>query len=429
MLATLFLSLTAAPLPVQTLDSLLESASRSRGGTASACVVRLRDGAVLWEKDSWRRMLPASTQKVLSAAVLRPALGADTRFETRLSSRTRPQGTVLKGDLVVEAGGDPAFGRGPDSSALDSLALTLNKKGLRTVQGSLVLRDPFLKPGDQPWPGSWDWDNSLTDCDGAPSTGLPLDGNCPGGVPVILPHRAFATALRLRLKARGIVVKGPDRYVLGSARSSDTVLAVHASAPLDSLLRWALWNSSNHDFETLGLTLGSSDPHSSRRGALARLRQELSSLGLDTTATELADLSGLSRKNALSTASMARVLSRISRDPARDIFPLLPGPGEGTLKTRLKALPQGTSLRAKTGSLDGVSALVGRLVPPGGDTLVFALFFQGHAGPAAAIRSVQDRIVTVLAGGATPPATAADSALPAPRPPKPPRPRPGFLSP
>lgn len=431
MLAALLLCIAGAGLPVRTLDSLLETASRSRGGTASACVVRVRDGAVLWEKDSWRRMLPASTQKVLSAAVIREALGQGATFPTRLLRSGSLTDSVLTGNLALEGNGDPAFGRGADSAALDSLSSPLRARGVRRVRGVLVLRDPFLKPSDQPWPGSWDFDNSLTDCDGAPSTGLSLDGNCPHDSSLAFPHRRIALEFRRSLERQGIQVEGTDRYELGAiSPASDTALAVHKSASLDSLLRRALWASSNHDMETFGLSLGKADSLSSRAAGLATVRKRLASLGLDTVRNDLADLCGLSRKNALSAAAMARLLAKISRTPKLDVFPLLPAPGEGTLKLRFKQpLPAGTSLRAKTGSLDGTSCLVGRLVPPGGDTLVFALFFQGHAGPAAPIRNAQDRIVTVLAGGKVPPAQASDSVIAAPRSAKPPRPRPAFLTP
>lgn len=427
----LFLSLAAAPLPTVTLDSLLDAVSRSRGGTASACVVRVRDGEVVWEKDSWRRMIPASTQKVLSAAALRSLLGKGATLPTRLLHSGKMTNSVLSGNLMLEGGGDPSFGRGPDSAALDTLARSLAARGIRRVKGALVLRDPLLKPADQPWPGSWDFDNSLTDCDGAPSTGLSFDGNCPADASQAFPHRRTALAFRSALGRAGITASGPVRYELGTAApASDSLLAQHTSAPLDSLLQWALWKSSNHDMETFALVAGQEDALSSRQNGVRKVRQKLVLMGMDTLRTDLADLSGLSRKNSMSTGTMARLLAAISRNAELDVFPLLPGPGEGTLKVRFKrTLPAGTHLRAKTGSLDGVSALVGRLVPPQGDTLVFALFFQGHAGPAAPIRFAQDQIVGMLAGGPVIAPLPTDTAAPAPRPARPPRPRPPFLNP
>lgn len=430
MLVVLLAALTGA-LPVATLDSLMVAVSAPRGGTAAAAVVRLRDDSLVWGHDATRRMLPASTQKVLSAASLRALLGGSRTFPTTLVGTGPAPDSLLRGHIVLAGGGNPAFARGTDSTILDRMTNLLARRGLRRVEGAIVVQDPYLKRADALWPGSWDWDNSLTDCDGAPSAGVSVDGNCPGDSSLAHPHRHAALRLRAALSKSGIAVAGPDSFALGASSPSEhNLLAVSSSPTLDSLLRDALWKSSNHDMETLGLVAGASDSVSTRRAGLARVRADLSGLGLDTTRSDLADLSGLSRKNALSPRSMAFLLARVSRDSARNVIPLLPSPGEGTLRTRFqRTLPPGTRLRAKTGSLDGVSALAGILVPPDGDSLAFALFFQGHAGPATAIRFAQDQIVGILAGGRVVAPTARDTTPPPPKPAKPPRPRSSFLDP
>jgi D-alanyl-D-alanine carboxypeptidase/D-alanyl-D-alanine-endopeptidase (penicillin-binding protein 4) len=431
MFIALLLGLFAGAPSARTLDSLLEAVSRPRGGTASGCAIRLRDDSLLWEHDAWRRMLPASTQKTLAAASLRHLLGPGSVLTTRLLRSGALTDSVIQGDLVLEGGGDPSFAREPDSLALEQAARELRAWGLRGATGSLVIRDALLKPGDSPWPGSWDWDNSLTDCDGGASAGISVDGNCPNDSSQAHPHRRVALRLRRALARSGIEVQGPDRFELGRPTPpTDTALRTWASPPLDTLLARALWKSSNHDMETFGLVVGRSDPVSARRAGIHAVRRDLAGLGLDTTSVELADQSGLSRKNAVSTGAMARALARIARDPRRNVFPLLPSPGQGTLKKRFqRTLPAGTSLRAKTGSLDGVSTLIGLLVPPDGDSLVFAVFFNGHAGPSTPIRFAQDQIVGVLAGGPVVPPTAQDTTPPPPRAPKPPRLRPALLDP
>jgi len=429
LLTLLFAALAQAP--AHTLDSLLESASKPRGGTATGCVVRLRDDSVVWSHDSWRRMLPASTQKVLTSAALRSILGGSTTLPTRLLRTGVVTDSVLAGSLVLDGGGDPSFARGTDTFALESMARELRGANLRRVRGDLVVRDGLLKESDQLWPGSWDWDNSLTDCDGAPSAGISVAGNCPGDTSLPFPHRHAAQMLRKALERVGITVEGRDRFELGvMSTNADTILLEHRSAPLDSLLAEALAKSSNHDMETFGLLTGAASPTGVRAWGLHLVRQRLRSLGLDTTRTDLVDQCGLSRKNAISARAMCALLAKIVRDSAMDVFPLLPGPGAGTLKVRFRhGLPLGTKLHAKTGSLDGVSAMVGLLVPPGGDSLVFALFFNGHSGPATPIRFVQDQIVTVLAGGAVPVPNAQDTTPPPPKSPKSPRTRPEFLDP
>ena len=425
------LSPLLAAFPVPTLDSLMDAVTLPRGGSGGAAVVRLRDDSVLWQHNGSRRLLPASTQKVLTAAALRAEMGGTRRLETSFLRNGPLTDSALQGDLVFHGEGDPSFARGRDTFALEALAQELRRDGVRRVTGRLVVRDPLLRQADPLWPGSWDWDNSLTDCDGAPSAGISVDGNCPNDSSLAFPHRHAAARARAALAKAGISVDGPDSFALGGLRDArDTLLASHSSAILDTLLREALWKSSNHDMETFGLVAGASDPISVRRAGLSRVRANLRRIGLDTTRSDLADHSGLSRKNAMAPLDMARLLARLSRDSARNVIPLLPAPGEGTLRTRFqRTLPPGTRLRAKTGSLDGVSTLAGILVPPSEDSLAFVLFFQGHAGPATAIRFAQDQIVGVLAGGRVVVPTARDTTPPPPRPAKPLRARSSFLDP
>jgi serine-type D-Ala-D-Ala carboxypeptidase/endopeptidase (penicillin-binding protein 4) len=428
---SLLCTICGTSLPVRTLDSLIDAVSRPRGGTATASVVRLRDGAVLWEHDAWRRMLPASTQKVLTASAQKALLGGNSTLVTKVLARGYLTDSVLTGDLILEGGGDPAFARGNDSGDLDSLAKALFRKGLRHVTGRLVVRDPLLMPADQLWPGSWDWDNSLTDCDGAASTGMAVDGNCPNDSSLAFPHRRVASDWRAALRTAGISLAGGDIYELGTmATASDSVVLSHVSARLDVLLSRALARSSNHDMETIGLVVGAKDAVSSRAGGLKAVRERLRRIGLDTLRTDLVDQCGLSRKNAISAHAMTALLSRIAREPSLNVFPLLPGPGEGTLRNRFqKTLPKGVKLRAKTGSLDGVSTMVGLVVRPDGDTLVFAIFFNGHAGPALPIRFAQDQMVGVIAGYPLVAPTPQDTTPGPSRAAKPLRLRPAFLEP
>ncbi len=424
------LSMLSAGFPVHTLDSLLDSVSRPRGGTASAMVLRLRDHAVLWERDSWRRMLPASTQKALTGSALRGLLGSRTVFSTRIFSTTPIRDSVLGGDLILEGGGDPAFARGSRAGELDSVARELARTGLRRVTGHLVICDPLLKPDDSPWPGSWDWDNSLTDCDGSGSGALSVDGNCPHDSSLAFPHHTAAAAFRSALARAGISVQGPDEYRLGqTAGTGDSLLLEHRSPIFDTLLADALAQSSNHDMEVFGMIAGASDSLSTRMRGLSRVRERLMKFGLDTSRVTLADQCGLSRKNAISARDMANLLAAIIRDSCTNIFPLLPSQDEGTLKGRFRhGLPAGTRLRAKTGSLDGVSNLVALLVPPKGDSLIVVLFFQGHTGSSLPLRWAQDQIIRVLAGGRAR-APGRKDITPKPSHTRPLRPRPAFLNP
>ncbi|MFD1731257.1 D-alanyl-D-alanine carboxypeptidase [Deinococcus malanensis] len=68
----------------------------------------------------------------------------------------------------------------------------------------------------------------------------------------------------------------------------------------------------------------------------------------------------------------------------------------GTLALRLQG--SGLDVRAKTGTLPGVSALAGYLTASSGRPLVFVVLMNGpESAPILTLRDAQDRVVQVLA--------------------------------
>jgi D-alanyl-D-alanine carboxypeptidase/D-alanyl-D-alanine-endopeptidase (penicillin-binding protein 4) len=68
---------------------------------------------------------------------------------------------------------------------------------------------------------------------------------------------------------------------------------------------------------------------------------------------------------------------------------------DGTLAGRLGASTTRGRLRAKTGTMSGVSGLAGYLDTPQGPMAV-AVFVNGFAGSATAARDLQDKLVEAL---------------------------------
>jgi len=98
--------------------------------------------------------------------------------------------------------------------------------------------------------------------------------------------------------------------------------------------------------------------------------------GVDRTAFDFSDGSGMSTYNRISPRGMVRLLNWITAQPwggaFRDTLPI--GGVDGTLSRRFKGTPLEGRIFAKTGSINATSALAGYLIANSGRTLTFAIY-------------------------------------------------------
>jgi D-alanyl-D-alanine carboxypeptidase/D-alanyl-D-alanine-endopeptidase (penicillin-binding protein 4) len=120
--------------------------------------------------------------------------------------------------------------------------------------------------------------------------------------------------------------------------------------------------------------------------------------GVDSTAIDLRDGSGLSAYNLVTPRAVADILTGIARRPwAAAYREALAEPGEldSTLERRLPALDG--RLFAKTGTITHVNSLSGYLVTDGGRTLVFSLLTNVSGLESWRVRRAMDEWVMALA--------------------------------
>jgi serine-type D-Ala-D-Ala carboxypeptidase/endopeptidase (penicillin-binding protein 4) len=135
----------------------------------------------------------------------------------------------------------------------------------------------------------------------------------------------------------------------------------------------------------------------------AAITARLRSAGVPVGGLRLYDASGLSRLDRVSPQTLVAVL-RLAVDPAqprlRPIAEGLPIAGlTGTLADRYRHPPVSLAagdLRAKTGTLRGVSGLAGMVVDADGRLLVFAFLTDRASSPSAA-EAALDRLASRLA--------------------------------
>ena len=123
----------------------------------------LKHGPPLYNLNSNRMQVPASTQKLLTSAVAAERLGWDYRYDTKFYiTGTLSEGGDLDGDLIVVSNGDPTINpRHPERWGMfDAWAKELHAKGIRRIGGNLIGDDnAFAEPG---YGFGWSWDDLVT---------------------------------------------------------------------------------------------------------------------------------------------------------------------------------------------------------------------------------------------------------------------------
>jgi serine-type D-Ala-D-Ala carboxypeptidase/endopeptidase (penicillin-binding protein 4) len=121
--------------------------------------------------------------------------------------------------------------------------------------------------------------------------------------------------------------------------------------------------------------------------------------GISTDRLVIADGSGASRYNLANADTITSLLAAAYKDQATfpSLINALPIAGvDGTLANRMKGTAAEGKVKAKTGTMKGVSALAGYTVTADGEPLAFSMIMQNFVGPAQAVHDLQDRIAILL---------------------------------
>ncbi|MGI8748080.1 MAG: D-alanyl-D-alanine carboxypeptidase/D-alanyl-D-alanine-endopeptidase, partial [Deinococcus sp.] len=413
------------------LERLLSRGPRVRLGLV---VLDAASGQRLYGRNPDLGLTPASNLKLLSLATTLYQLGPDYWFST---SVTRQGALPAPAHLTLVGSGDPSLSVRNGEHSLAGLAAQVYRRGVRRV-GAVRVDDHMIGAASWAHPGAE-----------RPSGGVVLDED-PGESPspaTALSARAYALRVgglfRRELQRAGVQVSGGVEVRRGEPGVYRTPLpgdragrnrggqeqtnvwaepgvATSRSRPLAELLRHTLKLSDNAWADSLSARSGVNERTPSWRPgtrALTRARQDalLRAAGSDPAGLRVLDGSGLSPGNRLSAGAVAALLEYVYRHPlgpgGRNTFiEGLPQGGTGratpqaaerggTLATRF--LGTGLDLRAKTGTLPGVSSLSGYLRARDGRLLVLSLLADGSAGPGQELRAWQDRLVEALAASAS----------------------------
>lgn len=438
----------------QRLDSLLCDPLLKTSEVGIA-VYDLTEGKPLYQHQAEKLYRPASTQKVITSVTALSMLGKDYTLDTRLHTTGTMVGDTLKGNLYLVGGFDPEL----MEADLDSLAEAIRLKGVRHIADTLVvdvsmMDSVYWGPGwswdDEPNAfqpylsplmlnrGCVDVTVSPTQKDSLPTVSVsPGSGYChvdnravshspkegklvitrdwltdtntilirgnavrtvTKSLSVCSPKDFFLHTFLHRLERKGITVA--RTAVANYPESSDT-LAI-CRRPLLQVLKQALKESDNLCAEAMFFHVA--QRHTGQRHLGFENGQEAirtwmkDSLACHPEAYRIADGSGVSLYNYVSPRLLLEYLKYAYARP--DIFlpffESLPIAGvDGTLQHRMKKTAAQRQVRAKTGSVTGVSSLAGYARAANGHLLTFVIINQNVMKLREA-RAFQDRVCDAL---------------------------------
>ena len=218
-------------------------------------------------------------------------------------------------------------------------------------------------------------------------------------VDILDPALYCGALLREMLAKRGVTLQGKVRY--GEVPEGTAEIITHVSPPLSSILREMNKPSDNLIAELLLKTIGAElkgVPGTGEKG-LSAINEFLGEIGMDAAGYALADGSGVSRYNLVTASLLTDLLIYMFRNFAvmPDYLASLPiGGVDGTLTRRMRGMSAEGVLRAKTGTLRGITTLAGYTVTADGETVVFSILVSNYLGSANPRRLLQDRIGNIL---------------------------------
>ncbi|WP_328594448.1 D-alanyl-D-alanine carboxypeptidase/D-alanyl-D-alanine endopeptidase [Actinomadura macrotermitis] len=375
------------------------------GAKTNAVVIDAVTRRPLFQQRADEPATPASTTKLATSVAALAALGPEHRITTRVVRGTG-------GGIVLVGGGDPTLtarparpdaGHPPYASLAGLAAQTAAALKGAGVRKARVDYDVSAYQGP---PTAYGWkDNYLPDGELAPVSALTVDegrvspDDSGHDTRVADPPAAAAAQFAALLTRAGVAAEAGR---VTRAPQGAAVLGQVRSPTVAALVEHLMTDSDNDVAEAMArqVAIRTGRP-ASFAGAAQAVGSVLAGLGVADGVT-VNDGSGLSTRNAIAPIALARIVALAAspdRPGLRAAITGLPVAGfTGTLKSRYD-VPQSRAgagvVRAKTGTLAGVSTLAGLAVDADGRMLAFA--FMAGDGKGAVDPGRLDRLAAAVA--------------------------------
>ena len=338
-------------------------------------VYDLTADSALYCKNERQMMRPASILKNITAITAIDKLGGSYQFRTSLYYYGEIRNNVLNGNLYCVGGMDPMFGNDDMRAFVESVV----RLGIDTIRGMIVADKSFKdnKEFGEGW--CWDDDNPVLS---------PL---------LVSGKDVFVEKFEEQLRNFGIVVETTRSQ--GCIPNGARVICSRFHS-LDQILMKMMKDSNNLYAESMLYQLAAFGTNSSAtaKNAVSYIGNLMRKLGVKSSSYKIVDGSGLSLYNYVTPELEVMFLRYAYRNSTifTHLYEALPIAGvDGTLKKRMTGTFAADNVRAKTGTVTGISSLAGYCTAANGHLLCFCIINQGvlHSDNG---RKFQDRLCVAL---------------------------------
>ncbi len=358
------------------IDNIFKGTTIFNTSAVGMKIYDLTADSTLFELNERQLLRPASTLKMIVAVTALDRLGSDYKLTTRVAYTGRIDSLALDGNIYCKGGFDPTLANSDISDIADSIAAL----GIDTIKGDICL-DLTMKDADRMGEG-WCWD----------------DDN-PVLSPLVVGRKdEFGDRLTRRLRQKGIVLTGRCRE--GNMPGNANTIYKKVT-PITTVMHRQLKRSDNLYSEAIFYQIASDGMIRSRatakngRQAVNRL---ISKLGFKPSAYYIADGSGLSLYNYVSAELEVAFLKYAYHDKRifETLYDCLPIAGvDGSLDERMRRGAAHDNVRAKTGTVTGISSLAGYCTAANGHVLCFSIINSGIRYKSSG-RNFQDKICQAM---------------------------------
>lgn len=432
--------LTAQIAGAKDFDNIIKKSQLYETATISVSVKNAKTGKVLYEYNQNKYLHPASALKLFTMAAAYDQLGGDYQYRTQLFKDKN-------NNIYLKLSGDPTL----TTSDLTNLFKELKSKYKINVNDVVI--DPTVIDNSQ-WGTGWMWDDdtskylpkyspftingNIINISLKPSKNntfpeiknksdyqitivnmlkngdknnirivrqpwiqsdmVYLKGTIKTPLTVQLPinqlERNFKTQLQSALKTAKISPKGTIK--VAPMQEHTELILEHVSKPLDTIVSKVLKDSNNLYAEMIFKTSGAkfSDSQGTTAAGIDFFNNYYKDINTKTKPV-IADGSGASRNDLITADWMTEALNKIYKNNDFDGFQkLMAKPVEGTLSDRLLNISQ--NVRAKTGTISGVSVLTGYVDAKSNNKYSFAILIQNYPDSSLDAKKLEDAIVNEI---------------------------------